>query len=100
MRIRDGKHSDPRWKKVRFGTRDKHPGSATLPIANLRLDAGVHKHILGELADSLHEAVAPSVVVHLVVQIPECHAHYRLCGVGHLHVALVTATIYVTRPRE
>jgi hypothetical protein len=28
MRLRDGKSSDPGWKK--FGIRDKHPGSATL----------------------------------------------------------------------
>jgi hypothetical protein len=35
MRIRDGKNSDPRWKKFGSGMekiriRDKHPGSATL----------------------------------------------------------------------
>jgi hypothetical protein len=30
MRIRDGKNSDPGWKKVGFGIRAKHPGSATL----------------------------------------------------------------------
>ena len=32
MRIRDGKNSDPGWKKVGSGIRDreKHPGSATL----------------------------------------------------------------------
>jgi hypothetical protein len=31
MRIRDGDSSDPGWKKVGSGIRDKHPGSATLP---------------------------------------------------------------------
>jgi hypothetical protein len=30
MRIRDGKNSDPGWKKVGYGIRDKHPGSVTL----------------------------------------------------------------------
>jgi hypothetical protein len=30
MRIRDGNNSDPGWKKVGSGIRDKHPGSATL----------------------------------------------------------------------
>jgi hypothetical protein len=30
MRIRDGKNSDPGWKKFGSGIRDKHPGSATL----------------------------------------------------------------------
>jgi hypothetical protein len=30
MWIRDGDSSDPGWKKVQSGTRDKHPGSATL----------------------------------------------------------------------
>jgi hypothetical protein len=30
MRIRDGDSSDPGWKKVGSGIRDKHPGSATL----------------------------------------------------------------------
>jgi hypothetical protein len=32
MRIRDGKNSDPGWKKVGSGSgiRDKHPGSATM----------------------------------------------------------------------
>jgi hypothetical protein len=30
VRIRDGKKSDPGWKKVGSGIRDKHPGSATL----------------------------------------------------------------------
>ncbi len=29
-RIRDGKKSNPGWKKVGSGIRDKHPGSATL----------------------------------------------------------------------
>jgi hypothetical protein len=28
--IRDGDSSDPGWKKVGSGIRDKHPGSATL----------------------------------------------------------------------
>jgi hypothetical protein len=28
IQIRDGKNSDPGWKKIRI--RDKHPGSATL----------------------------------------------------------------------
>jgi hypothetical protein len=28
--IRDGKNSDPVWKKFGSGIRDKHPGSATL----------------------------------------------------------------------
>jgi hypothetical protein len=28
--IRDGDSSDPGWKKVWSGIRDKHPGSATL----------------------------------------------------------------------
>jgi hypothetical protein len=32
MRIRDGNNSDPGWKKLGSGIRDKHPGSAT-PIA-------------------------------------------------------------------
>jgi hypothetical protein len=36
MRIRDGDSSDPGWKKVGSGIRDKHPGSATL--VNTRLD--------------------------------------------------------------
>ncbi len=31
MRIRDGDSSDPGWKKVGSGIRDKHPGSTTLP---------------------------------------------------------------------
>jgi hypothetical protein len=30
MRIRDGDSSDLGWKKVGYGIRDKHPGSATL----------------------------------------------------------------------
>ncbi len=30
MRIRDGKNSDPGWKKVGSGIRKKHPGTATL----------------------------------------------------------------------
>jgi hypothetical protein len=30
MQIRDGKDSDPGWKKLGSGIRDKHPGSATL----------------------------------------------------------------------
>ncbi len=30
MRIRDGDSSDPGWKKVGSGIRNKHPGSATL----------------------------------------------------------------------
>ena len=30
IRIRDGDSSDPGWKKVGSGIRDKHPGSATL----------------------------------------------------------------------
>jgi hypothetical protein len=30
--IRDGKKSDPGWKKVGPGIRNKHPGSATLVI--------------------------------------------------------------------
>jgi hypothetical protein len=30
LRIRDGDSSDPGWKKVGSGIRDKHPGSATL----------------------------------------------------------------------
>jgi hypothetical protein len=30
MRIRDGKNSDPGWKKFKSGIRDKHIGSATL----------------------------------------------------------------------
>ncbi len=29
VRIRDGKKSDPGWKKVGSGIRDKHTGSAT-----------------------------------------------------------------------
>jgi hypothetical protein len=29
MRIRDGKNSDPGWRKVGSGIRYKHPGSAT-----------------------------------------------------------------------
>jgi hypothetical protein len=33
MRIRDGDSSDPGWKKVGSGIRDKHPGSATLIIS-------------------------------------------------------------------
>jgi hypothetical protein len=32
MRIRDGDSSDPGWKKVGSGIRDKHPGSATLVL--------------------------------------------------------------------
>jgi hypothetical protein len=35
MQIRDGDSSDPGWKKVGSGTRDKHPGSATLIGAKL-----------------------------------------------------------------
>ncbi len=37
MRIRDRDSSDPRWKKVGSGIRNKHPGSATLarPRCNL-----------------------------------------------------------------
>jgi hypothetical protein len=30
MWIRDGKNSNPGWKKVGSGIRDKHPGSAAL----------------------------------------------------------------------
>jgi hypothetical protein len=30
MRIRDGKKSDPGWKKVGSGIRKKHPGTTTL----------------------------------------------------------------------
>jgi hypothetical protein len=30
IRIRDGHNSDPGWKNVGPGIRDKHPGSATL----------------------------------------------------------------------
>ena len=32
MRIRDGDSSDPGWKKVGSGIRDKHSGSATLVL--------------------------------------------------------------------
>jgi hypothetical protein len=34
MRIRDGDSSDPGWKEVGSGIRDKHPGSATLILFN------------------------------------------------------------------
>ncbi len=34
MPIRDGDSSDPGWKKVGSGIRDKHPGSATLLIVD------------------------------------------------------------------
>jgi hypothetical protein len=36
MRIRNGKNSDPGWKKVGSGIRDKHPGSATLVLSNFQ----------------------------------------------------------------
>jgi hypothetical protein len=35
LRIRDGKNSDPGWKKFGSGIRDKHPGSATLKVSHL-----------------------------------------------------------------
>jgi hypothetical protein len=34
VQIRDGDSSDPGWKKVGSGIRDKHPGSTTLPISS------------------------------------------------------------------
>jgi hypothetical protein len=41
MRIRDGDSLDPGWKKVGYGIRDKHPGSATL---NLRKETCFSEH--------------------------------------------------------
>ncbi len=41
MRIRDGDSSDPGWKKVGSGIRDKHPESATLlELMDLNPDPG------------------------------------------------------------
>jgi hypothetical protein len=36
MRIGDGDSSDPGWKKVGSGIRDKLPGSATLVLMNIQ----------------------------------------------------------------
>jgi hypothetical protein len=46
--IRDGDSSDPGWKKVGSGIRDKHPGSATLKelfLIGKELDSSTKKYI-------------------------------------------------------
>ncbi len=42
MRIRDGEKwiRDPEWKKLGYGIRDQHPGSATLQKSHLVIAVG------------------------------------------------------------
>ncbi len=55
MRIRDGDSSDPGWKKVGSGIRDKHPGSATL-MKTLHNFEDPYRNPLQNACSGIHEA--------------------------------------------
>ncbi len=66
MRIRDGDSSDPGWKKVKSGIRDKHPGSATLRKIYLELYMLSSEPILAvtQLNELTHAVPHRTVIVH------------------------------------